>query len=264
MEKAGVIFSIVLIVFTIFSLPHGFFNSQSTITAPETTTSVTQPDPPATTFVTVKPTTITLSPTVTTMFTTKTVTTVQTTSLKTTSFSDDFSQWQNVWSDEYDGNLGEKFYSNGQLHIIDLNPPVGGLAQRLHSYYSNFILDLDIIHIDGTINNWMCVETRENGDDESYEFCISSTGYYSILKFVKGQKTTFVSPRKSNYILSKGLTNHMTVECNNNNLILKVNGHQLETVKDSSFSGGSISLSATAMDSSSTEVVFDNLKITTL
>jgi len=200
--------------------------------------------------------------------TTRPVTALTTASSRTVLFSDDFSQWQNVWDKEYyDKDSGSTFYSAGKLHIRDLGSATA-MYHALHSYYSNFILDVDMTLVEGTIDNWQGVNVRRQDTSTAnyYAFSISSDGYYIISKFVDGDSTRLVGGLKSSYInTGVGSTNHMTVECNRDVLILKVNGHQVGTVTDSTFSGGTISLKANAEEENSfTEVAFDNLKITSI
>jgi hypothetical protein len=200
--------------------------------------------------------------------TTRPVTTVTTSASRIVLFSDDFSQWQNVWDKEYyDANAGSTVYSVGELHIRTLGS-ASAMYHALHSYYSNFILDVDMRLVDGTLNNWEGVNVRRQDTSASnyYAFSVSADGYYQISKFVNGESTSLVGPLKSSYInTGKGATNHMTVECNKDVLILKANGHQLGTVTDNTYSGGTISLKVASMDNNSfSEVAFDNLKITSI
>jgi hypothetical protein len=197
--------------------------------------------------------------------TTRPVTTVTTAQARTVLFTDNFNQWLNVWDKEYyNKDSGSTFYSGGTLHIRDLNPTSTTMYHELHSSYSNFILDVDMTLVDGTLNNWEGVNVRKQDNSNYYAFSISADGYYQISKFTSGESTSLVGPLKSSYIYTgKGSTNHMTVECNRDVLILKVNSHQLGTVTDSTYSSGTLSLKAAAMDDNSfTEVAFDNLKIT--
>jgi hypothetical protein len=193
------------------------------------------------------------------------VTTVTMISSRTTLFSDTLSQWQSVWDKEYSGSDGSTFYSGGKLHIRALGD-AATMYHAMHSYYSNFVLDVDMTLVDGTVDNWMGVNIRRQDISNYYGFSISGDGYYLISRFVNGQSTSLVGPTKSSYInTGKGSTNHMTVECNGNILTLKVNGHQIATTSDSTYSGGTVSLKASALKSNTfTEVAFSNLKIISL
>ena len=84
-----------------------------------------------------------------------------------------------------------------------------------------------------------------------------------IDKEVNGTLETLVAPTYSTYInLGWDVVNLIHVECIGSSLSLSVNGHLLETVTDTTLSGGDICLAANSLAGSFTEVAFDNIVVT--
>lgn len=180
-------------------------------------------------------------------------------------FSDDLSSWRSEWEPVYDSTEGKTLYSGGALHIRDNKPPSGTMYHTLNKNFNDFILDVDTLLVDGTIDNWAGVEIRCQDDGNSYyALDISSDGYYEISKFENGNKVKLAEPTNSSYInTGVGATNHLHVEADKNTLSLSVNGHPLRTVTDTTFNEGAVVLMANCIkDNDFTEVAFNNLVIT--
>lgn len=191
-----------------------------------------------------------------------------TTALKTILFSDDLSRWRSEWDQLYDGYEGKTFYSGGSLHIRDNDSP-GRMYQKLNKNFSDFILDVDTNAVAGSINNYQGVIIRGQDDNNYYGLDISADGYYEILKFENGNRNSLAGsmPTRSSYInTSIGALNRIHVEAKGNTLSLSVNGHHLYTVIDNTFKEGTVRLTVNSLSSSNSfsEVVFNNLVITTI
>jgi hypothetical protein len=221
-----------------FLLTSGCTNTGSTSTVP-----VATPAPPAA-YVTATPTLIPVQ--------------------KNVLFSDDLSSWRSEWEPVYDYTDGKIFYSGGSLHIRDNNPPSGTMYHTLNKNFNDFILEVDTKLIDGTDDNWQGVNIRVQDEDNGYSFAVSGDGYYTITKTQNGDiKSLIGKPTRSSYVnTGVGATNHIRVEANKNTLSLSVNGHDLSTVTDNTFTEGKVELMANAQSDDFTEVVFNNVVIT--
>jgi hypothetical protein len=187
---------------------------------------------------------------------------------KTVLFSDDLSQWRNEWDAVSETSNGKSFYSGGSLHILDNNPPRMMMSLRLNKNFNDFILDVDTKAINGTLNNYQGLYFRDNGEGNYYGAAISADGYYAIQKYENTTIQSLAGPYGifSDYI-NTGInaTNHIHLEVNKNTISLSVNGHHLRTLTDNSYKEGAVELAAQSLTpNSSTEVVFNNLVITTI
>lgn len=71
-----------------------------------------------------------------------------------------------------------------------------------------------------------------------------------------------MSPTYSTYIKQgQDVINLIRIECIGSNLSLWVNGHLLEEVTDTTFTGGDIALGASSLEASFTEIAFDNIVV---
>ena len=129
-------------------------------------------------------------------------------------------------------------------------------------YFTDFILEVETWLVGGTDYNWHMVYCRWMGEGNYYGLDISADGYYEILKFVNGNRIVLVSPTYSSYInQGVGAVNLIHIECIGSDLSLSVNGHLLEEVTDTTFTGGDIVLGANALAGTFTEVAFDNIVV---
>jgi uncharacterized repeat protein (TIGR02543 family) len=180
-------------------------------------------------------------------------------------FSDDFSDESSGWVtyDDYDGQV---IYSNGHFYIKDYTYPGEAMYGESQRYFTNFVLEVETWLIGGTDDNWHLVICRLQDDDNYYDFGISADGYYAIIKWIGGDQVplTGSTPIYSTYInQGVGAVNLIHIECIGNSLSLSVNGHLLEEVTDTTFTGGDIALAANALAGTFTEVAFDNIIVTT-
>jgi len=180
-------------------------------------------------------------------------------------YSNDLSNWRNEWGSERETTNSKIFYSGGSLHIRDNDPPSDTASHILYKNFNDFILDVDTMLIDGSINNWQGVSIHGQKTGQScYGLDISADGWYEIVIEENGNIRNLVKATKSNFInTGVGKTNHIRVESDNNKISFFVNGNHLNTITDSTFDEGTIALSANCLKSNSyTEVVFSNLLIT--
>jgi len=176
-------------------------------------------------------------------------------------FSDDFSDESSGWLTS-DDDYGRAAYINGCFYVKDYTYPSEsnwGAAQR---YFNDFILEVETWLVGGTDDNWHEVICRVQDDSNYYMFGISADGYYAVSKWINDYETRLATITYSSYIhQGQGVTNLMYVECIGSSLSLSVNGHLLWEGTDTSLTGGDINLGACALDSTYTEIAFDNIVV---
>ena len=181
-------------------------------------------------------------------------------------FSDDFSNPSSGWF-TYSDYEGSAFYKDGWFHLRDAAFGSYGENSWAGVNFTDFILEVETKLVSGTDNNLHTVTCRSDPTGltvEGYSFGISADGYYEILKFVNGQRTSIKEPTHSSYInTGKTVTNLIHIECIGSTLSLSVNGHLLTEKTDYTFARGDITLGADSIGGSQfTEVAYDNLVVT--
>ncbi len=179
-------------------------------------------------------------------------------------FSDDFSDESSGWVtyDEYDGRV---IYHDGCLYIKDYTVPEWTMYAESQRYFTDFVLEVETWLVGGTDDNWHAVSCRFEDEENNYSFGISADGHYAILKHIDGDQVplTGSTPIYSTHIKQgQDVINLVHIECIGSSLSLSVNGHLLEEVTDTTFTGGDIALSANALAGTFTEVAFDNIVVT--
>jgi hypothetical protein len=176
-------------------------------------------------------------------------------------FSDDFSDESSGWV-TYDDYSGRVAYINGCLYVKDYTNPEGTAWGEYQRYFTDFILEVETWLVGGAADNWHEVSCRHNDVDNYYAFAISADGYYDILKVANGNRIVLVSPAHSPYInQGVGAVNLIHIECIGSSLSLSVNGYELASVTDATFTGGEVTLDANACSDTYTEVAYDNIVV---
>ena len=121
---------------------------------------------------------------------------------------------------------------------------------------------MDATKIGGPDDNAFGVLCRYQDVDNYYYFYISSDGYAGIGIDNAGTKTV-ISSSDGNLAPDSGInqgaaTNHIRADCIGNTLTLYVNGSQVASATDSSFSGGDVGLVAKTFSAAGTDIMFDN------
>jgi uncharacterized repeat protein (TIGR02543 family) len=178
-------------------------------------------------------------------------------------FSDDFSQDTGVW-DIFSDADGEASYENGWLHVTNYTAAGHSTASHANQNFTDFILEVDMKLVAGTIDNWQSVVFRYSGADAYYSAEISADGYYEMQLWVGETLHNLVHPTASSHIhQGQGAVNSVRIECVGNRLSLSVNGHLLAEVFDDTLTSGNIALEVDSISGGTfSEVAFDNLVVT--
>jgi hypothetical protein len=156
-------------------------------------------------------------------------------------FVDNSNNWF-VGEDEY----VETVIEDGKYRI---NTPTDG--------YNWFKASIAVSNVDVTVDTEFVEGEAANSDygvmcrvvdaDNHYRFKIASDGVYRIDKQVNGEISAIVDWTSTDALLTgAGVVNTMRVICNENHLILYINGTLIADVVDSSIEGGSFALMAGA------------------
>ncbi|HET90554.1 MAG TPA: hypothetical protein ENN99_07435 [Chloroflexi bacterium] len=176
-------------------------------------------------------------------------------------FQDDFSDKGTGWEvGNYDG--GSVGYKEDRYFVTSIanGSTMWGVANRS---FDNLIIAVDAIQIAAgpDDNNDYGIVCREQGNGDGYYLLISGDGFYSIMKSIDGQFIELASWTESAAIKTGNATNHLQAVCNGSSLKLSINGQEVATAEDSTYTSGDIALTATTYEDQPTEIHFDNLVV---
>jgi pectate lyase len=176
-------------------------------------------------------------------------------------FQDDFSNTSSGW-DRSSNEYGTTDYENGGYRINVIQADSYFFANPYKSFQNDVRIEVDATKIGGPDDNAFGVQCRYQDVDNYYYFYISSDGYVGIGIDNAGTKT-IISSSDGNLVTDSNInqgaaTNHIRVDCIGSTLTLFVNGTQVATATDSTFSGGDVGLVAKTFSVAGTDIMFNN------
>jgi hypothetical protein len=176
-------------------------------------------------------------------------------------FQDDFSDATSGWKQVRLAE-GEAVYQSGAFRIT-VTAPNTYLWSTPGLSFTDTRIEVVALKAGGTENNVFGVICRYQEDMQFYAFLISSDGYYGIAKYQAGQLrmlgTQGMPPADA--IQQGNAANHLRADCTANVLAFYVNGVQVAAYQDDDFSSGGAGLIAGAIDTPSTDIIFDNFSV---
>lgn len=123
-------------------------------------------------------------------------------------------------------------------------------------------IDVDIKKISGANINQMGVFCNATDNRHFYAFVIGTDQTYTIWEQNGDDEETLVDWASSSKIKTGTSENHVTAICNNGNLTLLVNGVELASVYDTSYSKGDVGIIIGSFEeNTSVSAYFDNFKV---
>jgi hypothetical protein len=177
-------------------------------------------------------------------------------------FFDDFTATDSGWGEfsDADGGMG---YNDGGYHLT-INTTDSYYWAAAARYYTNVSIEVDAKKIKGPLNNEIGLICRMQDDSNFYLFSISSDGYYGIFKLIKDEWFNLgdLEWGFDNRVINTGIQfNHIKAICNDENLVLEVNGHVLMDIYDPDLTAGDVGIYAGTYEAGGLEVRFDNFLV---
>jgi hypothetical protein len=181
-----------------------------------------------------------------------------------TLFSDTFLDPNGGW-DRFQDITGVTDYSNvGYLIYVKVTNNIKW-ANPSKTFQNDVRIEVDTRKSAGPDNNAFGVICRYQDASNFYYFYISSDGFggigkkevgnYSIISSSDGKLHEFVGVNTGNAI------NHIRADCINSTLTLYVNGTQVASTTEKTFTGGNVGLIARTYDTGGTSIVFTNFYV---
>ena len=174
-------------------------------------------------------------------------------------FQDDFSSTGSGWDQIQEEGAGMTDYESDYYRIQVLTANTDVWANPGLSFTDTRI-EVDATKAGGPDDNDFGVICRYESASNFYFFMISSDGYAGIGKVQDGEQILIGSEvlETSDAINLGAATNHITADCVGSTLTLTVNGKQVASVTDTSFTSGDVGLLAGTYSEVGTDIHFDN------
>ena len=179
--------------------------------------------------------------------------------------SDDFSSSSSGWGTGTDAQSSVE-YANGGLHIVVYQPFFVAWSPLSLDSYEN-------IHLEVSVNNNSTDEKAlfgfvcdEQGTTNSFYYVgVSPDGYYAFIKSAVAKDDEYLKEGTSSVISGTPGSMRLGLDCGNGSLTLYVNGQQIDSVSDSTYTSGVLGLFAATQDQESgADVTFDDFVVTKL
>ena len=180
-------------------------------------------------------------------------------------FQDDFSDTNSGW-DRSDWDSGITDYNSGTYRMLVKIPNYDIWANPGRSFDGDIRVEADASKVAGEYDDDYGLICRYSGEPSApnyYYFIISSDGYAVIGKVTAGE-SVYISSEKmvpSDAIKQGMTTNHLAADCIGSTLTFSVNGQQVASASDTSFTSGDVGFIAGTFDIPSAEFSFDNLVV---
>jgi hypothetical protein len=182
---------------------------------------------------------------------------------------DDFSSSSSGWGPGTDTDSSVEYANNG-LQMLVFTPNYLTWSTPNATDYENVHVEVTAIHNDTNPTTAFGVICNELGTTASYYyFVITPGGEYAIAKAEVGQTDFFFTNDdqwgSSDLIPENAASYRIGADCGNGTLTLYVDGQQIDSVTDSSYTTGRVGLITWSGDEApSADVVFDDFVVTSL
>lgn len=172
--------------------------------------------------------------------------------------ADNFAQASPAWA-SFDVLDEAAYVQNGEFYLEDRGQEIAVHSPLLDHVWEDVIIQVQIRHVQGEVNNWMGVICRQADEYNYYLLVISADGYYLALKMQDGEPEVLDGPTISDAIRTGKSINEVQVSCEGADLSLMVNDEVLVSLIDDTFKQGGVALFTDAVEPGrSTVTAFDN------
>jgi hypothetical protein len=182
--------------------------------------------------------------------------------------SDDFSAAR--WGTGTDADSSVE-YANNALQMIVYTKNYFVWSTPNDEDYQNVHMEVTAINngTDSTTGFGLMCNQQAGADSSFYYLALTPAGQYAIAKATTGQSDVFLTNNdqwaSSDLIATDAASYQIGADCGNGTLTLYVDGQQIASVSDASYTSGGIAIFAwSGEEATSTNVSFDNFLMTEL
>ncbi len=178
---------------------------------------------------------------------------------------DDFSNSGSGWGTGTDTQSSVE-YANGGLQMIVYQPYFLTWSTPDISSYENVHIEVNLKSESSDPESMFGIVCHAQGSTTSFYYVgVSPDGYYAFIKSAVAQDDSFLKEGTSDVIKNNISSMKLGVDCGGGNLVLYVNGQQIDSVSDATYTKGSVGLFAASDDQNSgANVTFDDFVVTKL
>ncbi len=182
---------------------------------------------------------------------------------------DDFSNSNGSWGTGTDADSSVE-YSNGGLQMLVFKPNYIVWSTPNDKDYENVHVEVTVTASGTDPTTAFGILCNEQGTTASYyNFLMTPAGEYAISKAVVGQTDLFLTNddqwATSDLITQDAASYRISADCGNGALTLYVDGKEIASVSDSTYTTGRVGLLTwSGEEASSTDVTFDDFVVTKL
>jgi len=180
-------------------------------------------------------------------------------SLLSTTPSDDFSSSSSGWGTGTDSSSSVE-YTNGGLQMIVYSPFYVTWSTPSIESYENLHMEVSVTNNSTDPEALFGFVCNEQGSTNAFYYVgVSPDGYYAFIKSSVAADDVFLKEGNSDVISGSASLMRLGLDCMNGSMTLYVNGQQIDSVSDSTYTSGVIGLFAASDDQESgANVTFDD------
>jgi hypothetical protein len=182
-------------------------------------------------------------------------------------FQDNFSDPNSGW-DTTTGDNHTTAYGNGDYIVTVTNASKIGWGNAGQTTLADIHVDVTAKSVGAAKDAAFGVVCDYQDTNNFYYLGITSDGYYAIVKVVDNQDTFFTSTKnewvKTTKFKLNAASYQLGADCANGTLALYVDGKQIDTADDATFTSGDVGLFAGTFDVPNAEVHFSNFVATSM
>jgi hypothetical protein len=179
-------------------------------------------------------------------------------------YKDDFSDPNSGWDIAQTDN-GSTGYGNG-VYEIQVDTPQYSLWANPNRSFGDVAVEVDAVPVAGPEANEMGIICRYQDIDNFMYASIGNDGYYAIYEIKDNNVTVLTGNGKliTSDAIHQGSAagNHLMFVCKGSRYTLSVNGQEVDSVTDNTFSTGDVGLLAGTFDTGGVKIDFDNFLVT--
>jgi hypothetical protein len=182
---------------------------------------------------------------------------------------DDFSSGSGGWGIGTDADSSVE-YANGGFQMLVFTPNYITWSSPNATDYQNVHIEVTARHNDANPTTTFGVICNEQGTSASfYYFVITPSQEYAIVEATEGQDDVFLTNNNqwgsSDLIPENAASYRIGADCANGTLTLYVDGNQIASVSDASYTTGRVGLITwSGNEAPSADVTFDDFVVTSL
>jgi hypothetical protein len=178
---------------------------------------------------------------------------------------DDFSSNDSGWGTGTDSESSVE-YENGGLHMTVSTPFFVTWSTPSLEFIENVHVEVNVTNVSSDPDATFGIVCNEASNTNNFYYVgVSSNGYYAFIKSAIVADDVYLKEGTSDVISASAGSMRLGLDCGNGVMTLYVNGTQIDTVSDSTYTSGTVGLFAATDDEvGGVDVTFDDFVVTKL